>query len=60
MVSTDSLAVRLVYDGRTANVTLYIPNDLRDKVNIFGDDNIDSSEERNPHEHVSNSECLPS
>jgi len=60
MVSTDSLAVILGYDGRKANLTVYVPNDLGEKVNILGDDNIGSSEERSPYEYVSDSEYLPS
>jgi hypothetical protein len=59
-VFTYSLAVILGYVGRTANVIVYVPNDLREKFNILKDDSIGNSEERSPYEHVSNSEWLPS
>jgi len=47
-VSTDSLAVRLGYDGRTTNITVYGPNDVGEKFNILGDDNIGNSKESSP------------
>ena len=50
MVSTDSLAVRLGDVGRTANITVYVPNDLGQKLSIFGGDNIGNSEESSPFE----------
>jgi hypothetical protein len=60
MMCTDSLAVRLGYVRRTANITVYVPHNLGEKVNILGEDIIGNSKETSPYKHVSDFESLPS
>jgi hypothetical protein len=40
--------------------TVYVPDNLGEKVNILGDNSIGNSEEKSPYEHVSNFESIPS
>jgi hypothetical protein len=58
MVSTDSLAVRLGYVERMADIFVCVQNDLGEKVNILENDSIGNSEEWCPYEHISNSDWL--